>query len=321
MRKKTSVASPARCISVAWEPFALTLAKVLGGLQEDQFLIISAKHSNHYVQFMAQGSYGMRVETTSNAYLGKEEKLEHEQLQALKMLGWNVPTGKPQDATPEKQPDGSPNYFREFPAPIDENAIAKLALDTLVHVLRIPHPGMLEYDASELDGERSFPLAFGDLGLKRVCRDENIYDPGQLPNLVMLLLETIRQITGISDLDFDGGGDVAVRYGSMVVYARVVGEPPLITLFSPLVIEVAEAPAVYERLNEINGRNSLMRLFWREGTIYALVEIPAWPYESSHVVTTFKAFTRIANELDDLLSADLGGRTTGYEWIPSTSRH
>ena len=55
-----------KTLSVDWPPFAKTLASVLAKLEEDQFLIVPVKQSNQYVQFAAQGSFGMRTETTSN---------------------------------------------------------------------------------------------------------------------------------------------------------------------------------------------------------------------------------------------------------------
>ena len=51
-----------RKVSTAWFPFIGSLAAVLEQLSEDQFLILTAKGSNRFVQFYAQGSFGMRVE-------------------------------------------------------------------------------------------------------------------------------------------------------------------------------------------------------------------------------------------------------------------
>lgn len=52
----------------AWPHFARKFSVALKKLEEDQFLILSIKHSNQYIQFAAQGSLGMRAETTSNSY-------------------------------------------------------------------------------------------------------------------------------------------------------------------------------------------------------------------------------------------------------------
>src|SRR3954471_20257948 len=105
-----------RNLSKAWLPFEKSLAAVLAQLEEDQYLVISVKRSGSYVQFAGQGSFGMRAETASNSYLPKAERLDHKQLEAMAAIGWRPPTGSPDSATPEKDPDGSPNFFQDNPS-------------------------------------------------------------------------------------------------------------------------------------------------------------------------------------------------------------
>lgn len=99
MAKKPVESKPAspRRISVAWPSFAQTLADVLGKLEEDQCLLLQVKRSNHYIQFAAQGAFGMRAETTSNAYLGKKQQLNSKQISRLMEAGWHNPTGSPSE--------------------------------------------------------------------------------------------------------------------------------------------------------------------------------------------------------------------------------
>ena len=101
---------------------------------------ISTKHGNHFVQFAAQGAYGMRAETTSKSYLEKREKLSAPQIRALCDLGLSDPRGSPDEATPEQDPDGSPNYYKEFKPPVAFELIADLTVRTLAEVLRVPAP-------------------------------------------------------------------------------------------------------------------------------------------------------------------------------------
>lgn len=114
--------------SVAWFPFAQKLAAALEKLEEDQFLILPVKRSNRFIQFAAQGSFGMRVETTSNSHLPKPEQLDERQISKLVEAGWYGPTGAPSESTPESDPDGSPNFFVEFSVPISFEAVANLAV-------------------------------------------------------------------------------------------------------------------------------------------------------------------------------------------------
>ncbi|WP_295407333.1 hypothetical protein [uncultured Thiocystis sp.] len=120
----TAVEIPQRR-SVAWPPFAQTLADVLGALEEDQFLVIAVKQSNRFVQFAAQGAFWLRAETKSNHYLARSEQLDARQIDALGAAGWHAPTGGPGESTPERDPDGSPNFYREFPVPVRFEEIAE----------------------------------------------------------------------------------------------------------------------------------------------------------------------------------------------------
>jgi len=153
--------------SLAWPPFEDQLTAVLGALEEDQFLVITVKRTNRFVQFAAQGSFGMRAEATGNRYLARSERLDPGQIAELVATGWQNPTGSPEESTPEDDPDGSPNFFLEFPAPVCCPEAAGLAVDTLARILRVPHPGFLEYEAFDTDGNA---ILLPSLGLKRAIR-------------------------------------------------------------------------------------------------------------------------------------------------------
>ena len=57
----------------------------------------------------------------------------------------------------------------------------------------------------------------------------------------------------VDDVVLDNDGDVPVAYGSAAVFVRVIMANPLrYSIFSPLLNEVEETPALYEILNEIN---------------------------------------------------------------------
>src|SRR5574338_87685 len=74
--------------SADWPAFAQRLASVLGALQEDQYLVVSLKGTDRYVQFAAQGHWGLRAECVSNEYLSGPERLDERQLARLRDLGW-----------------------------------------------------------------------------------------------------------------------------------------------------------------------------------------------------------------------------------------
>jgi hypothetical protein len=139
-----------------WRRFTADLALCVTDLSEDDCLIISAKKTGYYVQFAAQGRFGTRAEAMSNAFAEPGKELSDESNGLLQQIGWNAPNSDPVD--------GSPNFFRDFPARGGFDPIANLAVETLRRVFKIKHPGQLQYKAfSEAGGEIRFPT----LRLKR----------------------------------------------------------------------------------------------------------------------------------------------------------
>ncbi len=312
--KNTTIVSGKR--SKDWPEFMGRLSGVLGMLDEDQYLVINVKKTNRFVQFAGQGSYGLRAETASNHFLPKEERLDRKQVAALKAIGWQAPTGKPKQATPRKDPDGSPNFFAEFEAPVQGDSVATMAIETLISILGVAHPGMLEYEAFDSAGSI---LEFRQLGLKLTDRKPRPDTPE--PDASQLLLKTISEVTGFTDLELDGDGDIGVRYGSMIAYARVIGTPPAVHFFSPLVREVEESPALFERINELNRGSKEVRFFVIEGTIFAAADVRIEPFVESNVANAYKHFCQAADDVDELLQAEFGGKTMYEPSMSSTVRH
>lgn len=168
-------------ISSDWPGFTERLASVLSGMEEDQFLIISDKNSKRYIQFAAQGAFGMRAEISSNAYLPRPDRFSDGQMAQLTEAGWLPPTGTPEESTPEQDPDGSSNFFIQYDAPIDALRIAEQAVGALVEVLGIPYPGFLTYDAFDYDDNG---LTFPELGLQHVSPAEK-YDRQKIAKRVL----------------------------------------------------------------------------------------------------------------------------------------
>lgn len=305
-------------VSVAWPPFEKTLAAVIEGLVEDQYLILLVKQSNRYIQFAAQGAFGIRVETTSNHYLSKQEKLDERQIAALSEAGWQVPTGKPNESTPENDPDGSPNFYAEFAAPVSLEAVARLTVRTFAEILRVPHPGFLQYEAFEdVEGEWT-ALALPGLGLKQAKPKQ----PGDnLASLAEALLTTLKIETGIGKLDFDCDGDIGIRYGSAAVFVRLISDPPRIRFYSPILRNVEETPVIYSKLNDFNASATLIRFYYQNGLIYGAADIAAVPYVDKHVIQTFVHFCEMVDGMDSLLQAEFGGGTVFAESMPSLMRH
>ena len=296
-----------RRVSVAWRPFEKQLATVLAVLEEDQFLVVSHKHTKRFVQFAAQGAFGMRAETVSNAYLEGRSRLGKRQLAGLVKAGWLAPTGTPEGSIPELDPDGSPNFFMDLPAPVPFERLAGIAVRTLSEVLRVPYPGMLQYEAFDIDGNA---ILLPSLGLKRVAprppaqrEAELMPDPQPHGDPTELLLAAMKRATNIDDLEFDGDGDIGISFGGRVAFARLVGKAPYVLFFSALATEVEETPEVHAWLNEMNTGALLVNFFIYGGVVYAGADIPANPLVGGQVVNAWHEFCRIVAEAGDKFKA------------------
>lgn len=148
----------------AWSWLASSLAVCLAALEEDECLVISYKRANYYVQFAGLGSFGMRMEASSNSFIEAEASLIEDQYQAMTSLGWQRATVLPAESGDPDGKEGSPNFFIDVRAPVNVTALGQLAVTTLRRVYGIKHPGMLQYIAFG-DGESS--IRFPTLGLKR----------------------------------------------------------------------------------------------------------------------------------------------------------
>lgn len=75
----------------------MNLALCLADLDEDDYLIIESKRAPYYVQFAAQGAYGMRAEAVGNGYIDEPEAvLTQEDYARARELGWCAATDSPE---------------------------------------------------------------------------------------------------------------------------------------------------------------------------------------------------------------------------------
>ncbi len=151
---------------LAWEQFTGALAECLTDLGEDEYLVISNKRINYYIQFAGQGRFGMRVEAACNQYIVPPEAwLDWDDYRAMTSLGWHRATSPPPEMVKGKpDPDGSPNFFIDFEYPVDSRKVAQLTVQTFRTVYRIIHPGNLMYKAFIRGGGQ---IRFPSLHIKR----------------------------------------------------------------------------------------------------------------------------------------------------------
>lgn len=278
-----------------WDDFERDLASALGALK-DEVLVVAA-HGNRYVQFMAQPGIGLRAESVSNAYLEPGDRLDDGRLATLAALGWSPPTGTPEEATPQKQPHVSPNYFREFPSPVPFDTVAHLAVRTLIEVLHVASPRFLEYRAFDRAGHT---VLLPTIGIARVpeplARPIRRTAPA-LPRLRARLLAAVRSITGDGTLGFDKDGDIPVPLGRRVAFVKACDKPLVVRAYCQLAPPGEGDEALVRRLHEINARLALVRLVYANGSVFAAVDLPAAPLSAAHLAASLAMLQRVADEV------------------------
>lgn len=119
----------------------------------------------------------------------------------------------------------------------------------------------------------------------------------------------------LSDYLDDGGpcdpmaAPVAIRAGTALVLVRLVdAEPPVIRVFSPLLREVERSSDLLAELNDINGHLSFLRLFWREGTVFAATELLAISVDAATLTYACDAVSDLSDYYDERLHDRYGGQ-------------
>ena len=279
-----------------WADLARRLTRALVRMNEDDFLVILVKRSGRFVQFAAQGGHGLRAEATSNAYLRGEDRLDLTAIGKLKALGWLPPTNGPAQSTPENDPEGSPNYFRDFQPNANLDQVAEMAVRTLREVFEVPSPIFLEYEA------------FDESGNETVCAELNLRRASRNPQAVMaeladMLLQGMRVITGLSDLDFDDDGTIGVTHGKTAISIRLTDSPATIEFRALLIREVEDSREVLAFLNDLNKRYGMIRFYLHRDGIVAACDIPAAPFIAEHVVGTMQNFVHVTDGIGEFLES------------------
>jgi len=301
----------------AWPAFEKKLAETLGALEEDQYLVVSAKRGWAYVQFAAQGSYGMRAECVGNNYLDEAHALSAGQTALLKRIGWSAPTGTPEEASPERQPLGSPNFFRDFDRPVPCADAARMAVRALTEVFEIPHPGYLEYKAFD---KKQRTILVPTLGLKR----EEPEPPRERPSadtvtgLRELALEAIRKGLGDAAVGCGEDGDLSLRCGSAAVFVRVLDNPLCVRVFSPILGEVVVNDRLVNRVHELNAETRFVRFFVVDGRVIAAAEVFTSPFVAEHVSSACLHLGSLADQYGRVLQKEFGGRVAFEEETEGT---
>ena len=151
----------------AWKALRKSLAQCLHGLEHQEFLIISHRGSNRFVQFASNGNGDLRMEATANVFIEPARYvLTIDDFAQMERLGWNKApqqmAERDGDDVQDSLADSSPNFFVDTMGASSWKKVARRAVRTLRDVYGIKHPRQLEYSAFHPSGTT---LRFPTLGL------------------------------------------------------------------------------------------------------------------------------------------------------------
>jgi hypothetical protein len=128
-----------------------------------------------------------------------------------------------------------------------------------------------------------------------------------LPDAVATVLAAILRTTPES-LPVDNDGDFGIRSGSAMVFIRVREDPPLIDVFSPVLTDVNVSQPLFVRLSELTARLPIGRLYCANNTVWASVPVIGRNFQATHLMLAVQVMTGLADELDDRLHGEFGGK-------------
>jgi hypothetical protein len=295
-----------------WHDFAGALRNTMEHMPEDQYLILQCKGSKRFVQIATQHR-NIRVEASSNHFLSGRDALSAKDIKALRRLGWLAPTGTPEQATPERDPNGSCNYFLEQQWPVDFAQLATLLVKTLSVVMGVPHDGYIAYSAFGVNGEGD--VSYPDLGIKREVTDPNL----RMDELAERLLSVLQEASGCATLSFDEDGDVALDMAGQRCFVSLVGRPPVVRFLMPLLAGISSSKKLLEQLNQLNLSDPSVCHVWSSDAVFAVQDIPAWPLQAQHVAASLDLFSETTTKSAMWLQSEFGIRASVLK--PSNVSH
>ena len=304
-------------VAQAWREFAVALAGALPALPTGAHLDIALDPTASGTGNAVYGVALHRIDddrlgglAVGNASLPEGYRLDRAAIADLVALGWSPPGVV----------EGSRESFG-LVAPIgDATRTAVLVARTLRDIYGAPHPAFLTYSARTEDDTVLPPLGTArplqpseeraedqdyaaQLAGRLVGDDPDLPLADRVQAVVASLLHTTPDA-----LQMDSDGDIGIRSGSAMVFVRVRDNPPLVDVFSPVLTGVEPTEQLYVKLSELTNRMPIGRLYCTNDTVWASVPVFGRDFQSTHLMLAVQVMTGLADELDDRLHGEFGGK-------------
>jgi hypothetical protein len=289
-----------------WEAFRAALSGVLSRMAVDTYLVLNVRpaeaDSLHYVQFAQSGRSGFLAEAVSNRNLVGRSALSPQQEEQLADLGWQFPA-------PRSTSDV--NFSRQWPMPVPFDDVAALAVRTLREVYGANETSDLVYQRFARGGHA---FAQPELGIDSMAPAVGTSSAKSItPSLETLrpLVEgALRKLLNLPQITYDDDGDIPIRFGSAMVYLRMVdGRPPSVRLFSPVLWNIPSSAGLLDAINEINTRIRFGRVTWTGREVMASIEIPVFHLSAEDIGFACLQLGNVSDHFDGELQQRFGGST------------
>ena len=311
-------------VTQAWQDFARALATALAGLAEGHRLDLtldptaSGTGDAVYATTAVAGPSGaLEAFAVGNAALPAEYRMGRAAVADLIALGWSPPGVVP----------GSGDHFGLTTTVEGASKLAVVLTRTMRDVFGAPHPAFIVYLAHD---DEDNPVAVPPLGTARsdapvegATGDDDDEDTGIVLGGGLraggeddgpLLAEKVKMVvagllkTDPDELPVDSDGDIGIRAGSAMVFVRVRTDPPLVDVFSPVLTEVQPTEQLYTKLSELTNRMPIGRLYCANDTVWASIPVFGRSFQTVHLTLAIQVMTGLADELDDRLHGEFGGK-------------
>jgi len=260
----------------------------------------------------------------SNATLPPDYRMDRAAVADMVALGWSPPGVV----------SGSGNSFGFNTTTIEANRLASVVARTLRDVYGAPHPAFVVYLVQDDSGAPIDVEPFGTARPEPFLGENLDFDPDTalidavekvdeavpLDERVRTVVATMMRSTP-EHLNVDGDGDIGIRAGSAMVFVRVRDNPPLVDVFSPILTEVDPTEQLYVKLSELTNRMPIGRLYCTSDTVWASIPVFGRNFQSTHLMLAIQVMTGLADELDDRLHGEFGGRRFFGDGEKAAHRH
>ncbi len=320
-------------VTDAWREFSRALAALLPTLATGAIMELTLDPT---ASGTGDAVYSVAVEAAAggdlvalavgNATLPEGYRMDRSAVADLVALGWSPPGVVP----------GSGDSFGLVTKIDQAGTLATIITRTLRDIYGAPHPAFLVYLAHDGQGEwipvEPLGTARPDVTLSEAAGESGVPADATLRGGAggaggagggagtggrggaKLLDEQVRTVVATllrSDpehLRLDSDGDISIRAGSAMVFVRVRENPPLVDVISPVLTEVVATEQLYVKLSELTNRMPIGRLYWANDTVWASIPVFGRNFQATHLMLAIQVMTGLADELDDRLHGEFGGK-------------